>query len=237
MSLNIILKYMSVLIVKNAINEGPGSLEDFLKIGKIPYKIVELWSGSLPPSIRDFNVIVILGGPMSVYEMDMYPHLIIESRLIREAINMNKKILGICLGAQMIAYCLGANVYRGNKEEIGWDYIELTGDGLRDLLMMKLALHPFIGDFWKMFKVFQWHYDTFDIPVGAVLLASSKLYKNQAFKYESNIYGLQFHIEVKKEMIEEWFEGVDNLDEIMKETDGIFSEYLGRANNFYKAFF
>jgi GMP synthase-like glutamine amidotransferase len=228
---------VAVLIIKNIITEGPGTIEDFLRKEDISFKVVELSSGEVPPSLEDFNSLVIMGGPMGVYEIGQYPHLRIESRIIREAINRDMKVLGICLGAQMIAYCLGSNVYKGPKEEIGWQHIELAGDGIRDPFMKKLAIHPSVGDFWRKFKVFHWHGDTFEIPIGALLLASSELYKNQAFRYKNNVYGFQFHIEVTKKMIKEWFENRPEADSIVKETDGIYEEYSGRAMNFYKAFF
>ena len=228
---------MSVLIIKNIITEGPGTIEDFLRKEDFSFKVVELSSGEVPPSLEDFNSLVIMGGPMGVYEIGQYPHLRIESRIIREAINRDMKVIGICLGAQMIAYCLGSDVYKGPKEEIGWQHIELTGDGIKDLFMRKLAIHPSVGDFWRKFKVFHWHGDTFEIPIGAVLLASSELYKNQAFRYKNNVYGFQFHIEVTKKMIKEWFENRPEVNSIVKETDGIYEEYSGRAMNFYKAFF
>jgi GMP synthase-like glutamine amidotransferase len=228
---------VAVLIIKNIITEGPGTIEDFLKKEDFSFKVVELSSGEVPPSLEDFNSLVIMGGPMGVYEIGQYPHLRIESRIIREAINRDMKVIGICLGAQMIAYCLGSDVYKGPKEEIGWQHIELSGDGIRDPFMKKLAIHPSVGDFWRKFKVFHWHGDTFEIPIGAVLLASSELYKNQAFRYKNNVYGFQFHIEVTKKMIKEWFENRPEADSIVKETDGIYEEYSGRAMNFYKAFF
>jgi GMP synthase-like glutamine amidotransferase len=228
---------VAVLIIKNIITEGPGTIEDFLRKEDISFKVVELSSGEVPPSLEDFNSLVIMGGPMGVYEIGQYPHLRIESRIIREAINRDMKVLGICLGAQMIAYCLGSNVYKGPKEEIGWQHIELAGDGIRDPFMKKLAIHPSVGDFWRKFKVFHWHGDTFEIPIGAVLLASSELYKNQAFRYKDNVYGFQFHIEVTGKMIKDWFENRPDVNSIMKETDGIYEEYSGRAMNFYKAFF
>lgn len=228
---------MAVLIIKNIITEGPGTIEDFLRKEDFSFKVVELSSGEVPPSLEDFNSLVIMGGPMGVYEIGQYPHLRIESRIIREAINRDMKVIGICLGAQMIAYCLGSDVYKGPKEEIGWQHIELSGDGIRDPFMKKLAIHPSVGDFWRKFKVFHWHGDTFEIPIGAVLLASSELYKNQAFRYKNNVYGFQFHIEVTKKMIKEWFENRPEADSIVKETDGIYEEYSGRAMNFYKAFF
>jgi GMP synthase-like glutamine amidotransferase len=178
-----------------------------------------------------------MGGPMAVYEMDKYPHLVTGSRIIREAINRDIKVLGICLGAQMVAYCLGAQVYKGSEEEIGWCAIELTGDGLKDPLIRRLSIHPRVGDFWRRFKVFQWHSDTFDLPMGAVLLAKSELYRNQAFRYWDNVYGFQFHIEVTKEMILEWFKDSPEINHIMEETEKVYEEYVGRAINFYKEFF
>lgn len=228
---------MAVLIIKNIITEGPGTIEDFLRKEDFSFKVVELSSGEVPPSLEDFNSLVIMGGPMGVYDIGRYPHLRIESRIIREAINRDMKVLGICLGAQMIAYCLGSDVYKGPEEEIGWQHIELAGDGIRDPFMKKLAIHPSVGDFWRKFKVFHWHGDTFEIPIGAMLLASSELYKNQAFRYKNNVYGFQFHIEVTKKMIKDWFENRPEADSIVKETDGIYEEYSGRARNFYKEFF
>lgn len=228
---------MAVLILKNITTEGPGTIEDFLKNEALPFHIVELGSGEVPPPLEAFDALVIMGGPMGVYEMDKYPHLMIGSRLIREAINRNIRVLGVCLGAQMIAYCLGANVYHGYEKEIGWYHIELTGDGLRDHCMRRLAIHPRAGDFWRRFKVLHWHSDTFDLPLGAVLLASSKLYKNQAFRYRDNVYGFQFHIEPTKDMLLEWFDNRPEIKSIMGETERIYEEYVGRAMNFYKIFF
>ncbi len=234
---NLVGEKVSVLIIKNIITEGPGTIEDFLRKIDIPFSILDLSSGEVPPSLEDFDTLVIMGGPMGVYEMDRYPHLVIGSRLIREAINRDMKVLGICLGAQMIAYCLGAEVYPGHEKEIGWYHIELTGVGLRDPCMRQLAIHPKVRDFWRRFKVFHWHSDTFDLPLGAVLLVNSELYKNQAFRYRDNIYGFQFHIEVTKDMLLEWFENRPEINSMMRETEKIYEEYIGRATNFYKVFF
>lgn len=228
---------LSVLIIKNIFSEGPGTIEDFLRKEDIPFSIVEVGSGEIPPPLERFDTLVVMGGPIGVYEMDRYPHLIIASRIIREAINRDMRVLGICLGAQMIAYCLGAKVYPGPEKETGWCHIELTGDGLKDPLMRKLAIHPRVGDFWRRFKVFQWHGDTFDFPLGAVLLARSEQYKNQAFRYGDNIYGFQFHIEVTKDMLFEWFKDLPDMDHLVAETERIYEEYTGRAMNFYKIFF
>ncbi len=228
---------MAVLIIKNITSEGPGTIEDFLTKEEIPFSIIELGSGQTPPPLEGFNSLVVMGGPMGVYELERYPHLVIESRIIREAINRDMRVLGICLGSQIIAHCLGAEVYPGPEKEIGWYHVNLTGDGLKDPLMRRLAIHPKVGDFWRKFKVFHWHGDTFDLPLGAVLLASSELYKNQVFRYGDNVYGFQFHMEVTKDMLTEWFQGMPDIDKIMKETERIYEEYRGRAINFYKVFF
>jgi len=159
------------------------------------------------------------------------------SRIVREAINRDMHVLGICLGSQIIAHCFGARVYPGPDKEIGWLHIELTGEALKDPLMRKLAIHPRVGDFWRKFKVFHWHGDTFDLPPGAILLASSKLYKHQAFRFGSKVYAFQFHIEVTKDMIREWFQDMPDLNKMIDETEKIYDEYIGRAMNFYKTFF
>lgn len=228
---------MAVLIFKNIATEGPGTIEGFLKKEGVPYNIVELGSGELPPALDKFDTLIVLGGPMGVYEMDKYPHLMAESRIIREAINRNMKVLGICLGSQLIAHCLGADVYPGPEKEIGWYPIEITGDGLKDLIFRRLAIHPAVGDFWRKFQVFHWHGDTFDLPPEAVLLASSDRYKHQAFRFGDRVYAFQFHMEVTKDMIGEWFIDAPELNSMLDETKRIYEEYMGRAMNFYKAFF
>jgi len=242
-----ILRLMSVLILKNIKTEGPGTIEDFLREANIHYEIVELETETVPEA-DNFNTLVMLGGPMSVNEAEIYPYIKQEEKLAKDFIDNGKKVLGICLGAQIMAKALGAEVYKGQKSEIGWYDIELTEDGIKDNMMRKLALHPKAGDFWKKFKVFHWHGETFDIPEGAVRLAKSEHYPNQAFKYADNAYALQFHIEVSKETVYEWLKNeehppVSPLDKggikggaIRAETEELYEVYNGRAVNFYKAF-
>lgn len=226
---------MKVLVLKNVHQEGPGTIEDFLKRRGIIYRVIELESEKIP--VDEYDILVIMGGPMSVNDGDIYPYLKEEESLVSDYIRRQKKTLGICLGAQMIAKALGSKVYRGSIPEIGWYPIELTGDGLKDPLMLKLALHPKGRDIQKRFRVFHWHGETFDIPVGAVRLASSELYPNQAFRYGKEVYAFQFHIEVRKEMIAEWLKDESDLPRITEETETFYEEYLGRAENFYKRFF
>jgi GMP synthase-like glutamine amidotransferase len=137
-----------------------------------------------------------------------------------------------------MAKALGSRVYKGKEQEIGWYDIELTGEGITDLLMRKLAVHPHVGDLWKRFKVFHWHGETFDIPEGAVRLAGSELFPNQAFRYGNRAYAFQFHIEVTKEMIYDWLKAEDiDHDKLKTDTERLYEVYHARAWNFYEAFF
>jgi len=238
---------MSVLILKNIKTEGPGTIQDFLRENNIAYKIVELADEEIT-NTEKFDALIMMGGPMSVNESDIYTYISREEELTRDFIKKGKKVLGVCLGAQIMAKALGAKVYRGKEPEIGWYDIELTEAGIKDNLMNKLALHPKAGDYWKKFKVFHWHGETFDIPEGAVRLAKSGLYQNQAFKCSDNAYAFQFHIEVTKEMVYDWLSATDgsacngknepvDLNKIKAETEKLYEIYHGRAVNFYKAFF
>lgn len=227
---------MPVLICKNVSNEGAGTIEDFLIKAGIPFQVTDLSKGELLPDAEGFDTLLMMGGPMSVN--DDLPYLRKEEALVREFAAAGKKILGVCLGAQLMAKALGARVYPGEEKEIGWYDIELSDAGLHDPLMRKLAEHPYSGDIEKSFKVFHWHGETFDIPEGAVRLASSALFPNQAFKYGTGSYAFQFHIEVRKEMVYDWLrnEPVD-FEMIKEETEKLFERYQAGASAFYKAFF
>ncbi len=221
---------MPVLIIKNIPTEGPGTIIEFLGREGIDYKIVEAGLGEKIPPVEDFSSLIIMGGPMAVYEMDQYPFLKDVSTIIEKAIKLKKKVLGICLGAQLIAHVLGARVYPGKEKEIGWLSISSTLDGARDEVF-RTFVEP-VGPT----MVVQWHGDTFDLPSGAIRLASSKLYPNQAFRYE-NCFALQFHIEVTPKMIREWFQERDDYPEIMKDTEKFYPKYRLKADLFYRAFF
>ena len=150
-----------------------------------------------PISKDDPDLLVVLGGPIGVYETDAYPYLETELELVGERIARNRPVLGICLGCQLIARALGANVYPGGTKEIGWAPLEIHNDAEGNVLapMQEAA------------DVLHWHGDTFDLPAGATLLASSALYPNQAFSYRSNVLALQFHLEVETEAMENWYLG------------------------------
>jgi GMP synthase (glutamine-hydrolysing) len=228
---------MPVLICKNIKTEGPGTIEDYLKERKVRYTIVDLSEGEGIHGTNSYDTLVMMGGPMSVNEDKIYPYIKEEEKLVRDFIADGKKVLGVCLGAQIIAKALGARVYAGPQKEIGWYNIDLTEEGMKDPLMKSLAFHPQVRDLWKKFNVFHWHGETFDIPEGAVRLASSALYPNQAFRLGYKAYAFQFHIEVRKEMILEWLKNEPDFQQIERETEAFFEEYRGRAENFYKGFF
>jgi GMP synthase (glutamine-hydrolysing) len=228
---------MHVLVLKNISAEGPGTIEDYLHESGIPCKVVDLQNESFP-SGGDPDALVLMGGPMSVNEEDDYPYITKEIELTRDLISGGKKVLGVCLGAQIMAKALGARVYRGPEKEIGWYDIELQEEGVRDPLMQKLAVHPQAGDFRKKFTVFHWHGETFDLPSGTVWLAKSQLYPHQAFRYGTSAYAFQFHIEVRKEMVYEWLKDEEvDMEKVARDTETFYNDYHNRAVNFYRGFF
>jgi GMP synthase (glutamine-hydrolysing) len=157
------------------------------------------------PSLDGYQGIVVLGGPMNMDETDGHPHLSTEVELVREAIDRDMPVLGICLGAQIIATALGAGVGRGNEKELGWYSVSPTEEGATD---------PLVGCFVDTEQIFQWHGDTFEIAEGAVRLASSPGCPNQAFRFGDRVYGLQFHLEVDEPMIERWLNVPHHKEEI-----------------------
>ncbi|MBF0320611.1 MAG: GMP synthase [Nitrospirae bacterium] len=221
---------MSVLIIKNIDSEGPGTIEDYLKEKAMPYRIVNIAHEPVP-NPDSCHTLVIMGGPMSVNDPDDY--LKKEEEITRRFIDKGQRVLGICLGAQMIARALGARVYRGSEPEIGWYKINATGAGMADVALSRLA-----DKNTTELVVFHWHGETFDLPEGAVRLASNTPYPNQAFKYKKAVYALQFHIEVNKEMVYDWLknEAVD-MATLRTETEAIYESYSARARAFYDEFF
>ena len=145
-------------------------------------------------------LLVVLGGPIGAYEDTAYPFLGDELRLIEHRLRANRPTLGICLGAQLMARALGARVYPGPVKEIGWAPVTLTEAGRRSPLR-------FIGESEGGGVVLHWHGDTFDLPDGAVHLASSTLYENQAFSWGQSALALQFHAEAGGRGLERWFVG------------------------------
>lgn len=192
------MEMRKVLVIQHAPSEGPGTISAELKKAGLGADYIRAYAGDkMPPNAKGYLALIVLGGPMGVYEEDIYPFIKDELRLIRSALKNDMPIMGVCLGSQMLARAAGADVYRGKIKEIGWYKVSLTGDGAKDRLFIGMP-----GEF----TVFQWHGDTFDVPEKASLLSSSKLFKNQVIRVGRRAYGLQFHLEVTPEMIRDWTE-------------------------------
>lgn len=155
--------------------------------------------------VSRYDGLIVLGGPMGVYESDQHPHLRREIALVKHAIEQDKPVLGICLGAQIIAHALGARVAPLPTKEIGWYDVELTSDGRRD---------PMLSELGEGEPIFQWHGDGFALPEGAVRLAASSACPEQAFRYGERVYGLQFHLEVDASMVDRWLDLPAHRDEV-----------------------
>ena len=187
-----------VLVFQHDPFEDLGFFAEVLDKQRTSYRVIQLFHGEMPAEDWErIQALIILGGPMSVEDENQYPFLRWEKRIIRAAIDDGVPILGVCLGAQLIASTLGTTVYHGRVKEIGWSPISITPHGQVDSLLGYLP---------ESATVFQWHGDGFDLPTGAIRLASSVNYENQAFRVGRNIYGLQFHLEVTPRMIALWID-------------------------------
>jgi GMP synthase (glutamine-hydrolysing) len=190
---------------------GSGFRIRYVNFGRDPH---------LRPTLEGYDGLVILGGPMNVDQLDRHPHLATEMELVLEAIDRQIPVLGICLGAQLIAKALGAAVRAGTKKEIGWHDVVLTDEGRSD---------PLLGHLGGETRLFQWHGDVFDLPGGAV-------------HYGTNVYGFQFHLEADEPLIERWLrvpahrDDIERLaaevhpDEIRRETRERIGDLQARAD-------
>jgi GMP synthase (glutamine-hydrolysing) len=183
----------SWLVLRHTPLEGLGLLANALRELGVHHRYLDLARGEpAPRDLRGVGGLVVLGGPMAVYEMERYPFLATEGMLVERALAAGRPILGICLGAQLIAHVLGARVYRGERREVGWAPVTLTADGRDDSLFAG-------GD--PTLTVFHMHGDTYELPADARNLATSKVYEQQAFRWGDLVYGLQFHLEFTEPMI------------------------------------
>ncbi|AFY59454.1 type 1 glutamine amidotransferase [Synechococcus sp. PCC 6312] len=173
--------------------EGPGNIAKWAESRGYSLTGTHLDQNDPFPGLDSFDWLVVMGGPMNVDQEADYPWLAAEKLLILEAINTGKTVLGVCLGAQLIASVLGGVVYPGPEKEIGWFPIELTTKGLQS------QLFPPGPD---QFMVFHWHGDTFTIPSGAWALGSSHACAQQGFLYDQRVLGLQCHLESTPESIQ-----------------------------------
>ena len=185
---------LRVLVLQHIACEPPGVYEDVLHERGAELVRVEVDEGDALPDPRGFDAIVAMGGPMSVNDETELPWLVEEKALVADAVRAGTPYWGVCLGVQLLASSLGARVYAGAEPEVGVLDVEVTDEARRDPVFTTLP---------ERMPTLQWHGDTFDLPEGAVRLAGSPAYPNQAFRFE-NAYGVQFHLEVSREMAREW---------------------------------
>jgi len=184
-----------VLVLQHIACEPPGAYEDVLRDHGAEIVRVELDEGEALPGLAEIDAIVAMGGPMSVNDEAEHPWLVDEKRLIAEAVRAGIPFFGACLGVQLLASSLGARVTAGATPEVGVLPVFATEAASDDPVFSGLA--------WPR-PTLQWHGDTFELPDGATLLATSPAYVNQAFRFGDRAYGVQFHLEVTDEMADEW---------------------------------
>ncbi len=166
--------------------EGPAAIASILRARGGIVHTTRLWEGESLEGIGRPDLLVVMGGPMSVNDIDRFPWLAPEIEAVKAQIAAGTPVLGVCLGAQLIARALGASVYRGRQPEIGWWPVEFDGAALPERLRGALPARM---------NAMHWHGETFDLPTGAIRFASSPIAANQAFLYGDRIIGLQFHLE------------------------------------------
>lgn len=196
-----------ILVLQHVTAETLGALESPIRLRGHRVRGVNFErDADARPSLDDSRALIVLGGPMNVEDRDRRAHLRHEIEIIGEAVSKKLPILGICLGAQLLAYALGAEVRRHRVSEIGWYELMSTTAGRSD---------PIFASFGGASPVFQWHSYTFDIPPGAVHLARTATCENQAFRYGDNAYGFQFHPEMDPASIERWLALPDYRDDLI----------------------
>jgi GMP synthase (glutamine-hydrolysing) len=224
------------LVLQHIACEPPGAYEDVLREHGATLDRIELDEGDRLPDWHDYDAIIAMGGPMSANDDAELPWLTREKALIREAVGAGVPFFGVCLGAQLLAASLGAAVYAGPRQEVGVLPVALMDEGRAD---------PVLGALSAEFLTLQWHADTFELPPGAVHLASSPAYPNQAFRVGA-AYGVQFHLEVSADMAAEWarvpayaeslerVHGAGALPRLLEEFELHRDEMLARARDAFE---
>lgn len=178
--------------------EGPGLIAEVAGRRGIELRLCHPYREEPLPPENEIGGLVVMGGPMGAGDTVEHPHLARETELIAAMVHSGRPVLGVCLGAQLIAHALGARIYRGEQAEIGLGTVSLTQMGLEDPVLGNLGV--------EILPVMHWHQDTFDLPAQALWLARSELYAHQAFRVGKRAYGLQFHLEVDQELARAWAE-------------------------------
>lgn len=194
---------MNIHFLQHVPFEGLASIRGWIERGGHKVTCTRLYTGDGLPRPETVDLLIVMGGPMGVHDVDQYPWLQAEKDFLRATIDAGKRVLGICLGAQLIAEVLGARVYPNGQKEIGWFPVKRCTEASASLLGRLLP---------ESFDAFHWHGDTFDLPPGAVHLAQSSVCRHQAYTIGDRILGLQFHLETTPESAQELIEhGADEL--------------------------
>ena len=225
-----------LLAVQHTPLETLGTLGNALKVADVPHEYVRTQEGELVPETAEgLGGLVVLGGPMGVYETEQYPHLKEEIRLIQDALEREIPVLGVCLGSQLLARALGTEVGPTGAKELGWGEIKTTNEAFYD---------PLFGALGESFTAFHWHGDAFELPEGATLLASSGQTPVQAFRFGEKAYGLLFHLEVDERLVrgmldafeDEAREAGEDPYEILRQAREYLPQLMTRAGRFHESF-
>jgi GMP synthase (glutamine-hydrolysing) len=211
-----------VLVFQHVPYEPLGTLDPLLKDAGFRIRYVNF--GREPesrPALDKYEALIILGGPMNSDQIDTYPNLVTEVEIIREAVDRDMSVLGICLGAQLLAKALGGTVSRNAMREIGWHDVEMTEAGLVD---------PVLSTFAPTQEVFQWHEDGISLPPEVEVLASSAASPVQAFRHGEHAYGFQFHLEVSRPLIERWLTVPAHRDTLKEEEGHVDPDAIRRRS-------
>lgn len=212
---------MKIHCIQHVNFETPGTITEWIAQKNHFLSTTHLYENESFPEIETFDLLIVMGGPMNIYEYEKYPWLREEKTFLEKAIAGGKVVLGICLGAQLLADVLKAEIFKNNYKEIGWFPVSAG--------RAEKAEIPLLKGIPEEFPAFHWHGDTFSLPEGAKRLFESEACKNQGFIYENRVIGLQFHLEMSKQTIKNVIENCgDELIEgkyIQKE-----DEMLNRAD-------
>jgi GMP synthase (glutamine-hydrolysing) len=193
-----VVKRGNWVAIQHVSYENPGLIAQSASRRGIELRLCHPYRGEPLPSWEEIDGLVVMGGPMGVQDTAEHPHLAREIELIAAMVRTGRPVLGVCLGAQLLAHSLGAKVYPGEQAEIGFGSVSLTPAGRND---------PVLGSFGaEILPVVHWHQDTFDLPDDALWLARSALYPHQAFRVGECAYAFQFHVEVNRELADAWSE-------------------------------
>ncbi len=212
---------MKIHCIQHVIFETPGTITEWIEKKSHVLSTTHLYENERFPETDTFDLLLIMGGPMNIYEYEKYPWLREEKAFLKKTIAEGKAVLGICLGAQLLADVLKAKVFKNNYKEIGWFPISIVKENKSEISLLEG-----IPD---QFTAFHWHGDTFDLPEGAKRLFESEACKNQGFIYESGVIGLQFHMEMSDQTIRNV---IENCRDELVEGKYIQKEYemLGRTD-------